>query len=205
MARVFTRGTRKDYVPGSRGTLCVVARRLITLALLVLTIAGCGGASEQPGEQPPASKHESDFVGIYADDVFFGDASYRQDALAQQHDAGIRLIRQPFGWADFERDPQRFDDFVGAAAEAHIRVLPVLVGPDPGTSARGGMKPPAQPERFAGWAALMVQRYGRSGSFWKDHPDTPKLPVVSWQVWNEPNITAWWAPSPDPAAYASLL
>ena len=67
------------------------------------------------------------------------------------------------------------------------------------------MKPPAQPTRFAGWAALLVQRYGPAGSFWKDHPDVPKLPITSWQVWNEPNITAWWAPKPDAAAYADLL
>jgi polysaccharide biosynthesis protein PslG len=84
-------------------------------------------------------------------------------------------------------------------------VLPVLVGPDPGASANGGMKPPAQPARFAGWAAVLVQRYGPGGSFWKDHPDTPKLPITSWQIWNEPNITAWWAPKPDAAAYADLL
>jgi hypothetical protein len=67
------------------------------------------------------------------------------------------------------------------------------------------MKPPTQPERFAGWAALLVQRYGPRGSFWKDHPDTPKLPITAWQVWNEPNIRAWWAPQPDPTAYAHLL
>jgi hypothetical protein len=67
------------------------------------------------------------------------------------------------------------------------------------------MKPPAQPERFAGWAALMVQRYGPAGSFWKEHPQTPKLPIDSWQVWNEPNIPAFWAPKPDPAGYAQLL
>jgi polysaccharide biosynthesis protein PslG len=182
-------------------------RRIVALLLLVL-VAGCGGSggtattsTSGPAQQPK----RSDFVGIYADDVFFGDASYRRQALAAQHDAGVQLIRQPFGWADWAREPQRFDDFVGAAASAGIRVLPVLVGPDPGAGADGGMKPPAQPARFAGWAALLVQRYGPDGSFWKDHPDTRKLPITSWQVWNEPNITAWWAPKPDPAAYADLL
>jgi hypothetical protein len=182
-----------------------VPRRFAALLLLVLT-AGCGSSTGSTATQPKPSERASDFVGIYADDVFFGDASYRRDALAQQRAAGVQLIRQPFGWADFVREPGRFDDFVGAAAKAGIRVLPVLVGPDPGTTTGdAGMKPPAQPERFAGWAALLVQRYGPAGSFWKDNPNAPKLPITSWQVWNEPNIDAWWAPKPDPAAYASLL
>ncbi|MEA2494176.1 MAG: polysaccharide biosynthesis protein PslG [Thermoleophilaceae bacterium] len=178
----------------------------VTLAAVALLAGGCGGqmTAQKPPPSPPAPR-ASDFVGIYADDVFFGDASYRRDALAQQRAAGVEMIRQPFGWADFVREPARFDDFVGAAADAHIRVLPVLLGPDPGASADGGMKPPAQPERFAGWAALLVQRYGPGGSFWTDHPKTPKLPITSWQVWNEPNIPAFWAPKPDPAAYAQLL
>ena len=175
------------------------------LVLLVLAVAGCGArAGQSATTAAPATG--SDFVGIYSDDVFFGNGQYRRDALAREHDAGVQVIRQPFGWADFQTQPQRFDDFVGAAAQAHIRVLPVLVGPDPGTKrGAGGMKPPAQPERFAGWAALLVQRYGPKGSFWNDRPGTPKLPITSWQVWNEPNIQAWWAPQPDPNAYADLL
>jgi hypothetical protein len=180
-----------------------VARKLIAIVLFAL-LAGCGGSDNSP--KAPATKAGSDFVGIYSDDSFFGDAAYRRRTLAQEHQAGVRLIRQPFAWTDFEREPARFDDFVAAAADAGIHVLPVLLGPEPSAaSATGGMKPPTQPERFAGWAAQMVKRYGPDGSFWKSHPDVRKLPVGSWQVWNEPNIRAFWAPEPDPAAYAQLL
>ena len=31
------------------------------------------------------------------------------------------------------------------------------------------------------------------------------MPIRSWQVWNEPNITGFWATGPDPAAYAAML
>ena len=168
------------------------------MLLLGVAIAGCGRAEREP-TGPPQPARGSDFVGIYADDVFFGDASYRRDALAQQHAAGVELIRQPFLWSEFVRDPKRFDDFVGAAADAGVRVLPVLLG----SESAGGMKPPADPARFAGWAALLVGRYGPGGSFWAGRAN--KLPITSWQVWNEPNIKAWWAPKPDPAAYANLL
>lgn len=188
-----------------------MARRLIAIVLLAL-LAGCGGSGDESRTtaggtaKAPATERGSDFVGIYSDDVYFGDAAYRRSTLEQEHAAGVRLIRQPFAWADFERDPARFDDFVGAAADAGIRVLPVLLGPQPGAAAAtGGMKPPARPGQFAGWAAQMVERYGPDGSFWTSHPDVRKLPIVSWQVWNEPNIRAFWAPEPDPAAYAQLL
>lgn len=179
-----------------------MAWKLCAITLAVL-LAGCGSSGEQKSTTTQHAQRGSDFAGLYADDVFFGDASYRREAFARQRAAGVELLRQPFGWADYVRDPKRFDDFVGAAADAGIRVLPVLVGPDPGTSSGGGMKPPSDPDRFAGWAALLVQRYGPGGSFWQGRGRS--LPITSWQVWNEPNIEAWWAPKPDAAAYADLL
>ena len=122
-----------------------VARKLLVLVLIL--VAGCGGSSEPRSPKPSAPAHGSDFVGIYADDVYYGDAAYRRKAFAKQHDSGVELIRQPFFWSDFTKDPHRFDDFVGAAADAGIRVLPVLLG----MQTDGGMKPPSDPARFAGW------------------------------------------------------
>jgi hypothetical protein len=187
--------------------LSVVARTLATVFLLVL-LAGCGGGSAPPPrpQQPVPRPGAADFIGIYSDDVFFGDAAYRRATLTQEHAAGVQVIRQPLAWADFERDPANFDDFVGLAAGAGVRVLPILLGPEPGApAAQGGMAPPSSDAKFAAWAASVVGRYGPSGSFWRARPSLRKLPVTAWQVWNEPNIPAFWAPRPDPAAYAQLL
>jgi hypothetical protein len=189
---------RNGFAAADAGNFKRVARKLALLALLV--VVGCGGGSAEPrSSEPSAPTQGSDFVGIYADDVYYGDAAYRRKAFAEQHDNGVELIRQPFFWSDFTKDPHRFDDFVGAAADAGIRVLPVLLG----MQTEGGMKPPPDPARFAGWAAVMVQRYGPKGTFWNGR--AKKLPITSWQIWNEPNIKAWWAPMPDPATYADLL
>jgi hypothetical protein len=177
---------------------------LIALSLLV---AGCGGAAGGKAEpQAPAPSRAAEFVGIYADDVYFGDPAYKRGALARQRAAGIGLIRQPFAWSEFATDPARYDEFVGAAARAGIRVLPVILGPEPAAAAAsGGMAPPRDPAAFGRYAAALVERYGPAGGFWAAHRDVPKLPVRSWQVWNEPNIRAFWATGPNAAAYAKLL
>ena len=183
-----------------------MARTLAVIALS-LVVGGCGG---EPGgkatPQAPVPSRAAEFVGIYADDVYFGDPAYKRDALARQRAAGIGLIRQPFAWNEFASDRTRYDEFVGAAARAGIRVLPVILGPEPGAAAGGGgMAPPRDPAAFGRYAAALVGRYGAAGSFWAAHRNVPKLPIRSWQVWNEPNIRAFWATGPDPAAYVTLL
>ena len=168
----------------------------------MLLAVGCG---EQPAPAPP-DRLPADFVGIYSDDVFFRDADYRHETLARQHRAGVRLIRQPFAWNEFEARPERYDEFVGAAADAGIRVLPVVLGPEPGVEPAGqGMRPPRSPQAYARFAAALVERYGPGGSFWDDNPGKRRQPIRSWQIWNEPNIPSFWAPTPEPAAYSRLL
>ena len=163
-------------------------------------MVGCGDADPEPAPAPAPERPPADYVGIYADDVFFRDASYKRRTLAAQHDAGIRLIRQPFAWNEFEERPERYDEFVRAAADAGIRVLPVLLGPEPGAKpAPAGMRPPRDPEAFARFAAAVARRYGPGGSV------ETKLPIRSFQIWNEPNIPSFWGTGPDPVEYAELL
>ena len=196
-----------------------MSRRLRAIAfavVLAFTAGGCGGDSAKDPTEQTQEPRAPDIAGIYADDVFFRDGEYRTSTLGRQAKAGIHLIRQPFAWNEIEKAPGRFDfanhdDFVGRAARAGVRVLPVVLGPvpdfrpaQPGAAGRG-MRPPAQPSHYASFVAALVRRYGSGGSYWDSHPDVPRLTVRSWQLWNEPNIEAFWATGPDPAAYAGLL
>src|SRR4051794_17606118 len=84
------------------------------------------------------------FVGLYADDAFFGDAGYRSSQLATQSRVGVETVRQPLEWWRVERSRGRFDfsdydDYVAEAATAGVSVLPVLLGPPEFRSSR----PPA--------------------------------------------------------------
>src|SRR5436305_8534028 len=149
------------------------ARIACVLAAVVVGGAACGdhghgdtGAATAPQSQPAPKL--GDFIGVYSDDVFFGDDAYRRAALLRERQAGVGLIRQPFAWDEFTTSPAPFDAFVGDAARAGIQVLPEVLGPEPGApKATGGMAPPSDLPAFAAYATALVRRYGPDGSFWR--------------------------------------
>jgi hypothetical protein len=49
-----------------------------------------------------------------------------------------------------------------------------------------------------------VYRYGTRGSFWRENPDLPRLPVRRWEIWNEENIVTF-SREPDPTRFARLI
>jgi hypothetical protein len=154
-----------------------------------------------------------DFVGITAEDVFAGDAGYRQRNLKSQRRLGIGLIRQTFDWSTIERSPGRYDfsyhdEFVASAAARGITVLPILFRA-PAFRARthraGWACPPRRNAAFAAFARALVRRYGRRGTLWRQRPGLRKLPIRSWQVWNEPNLPQYWCGRPKAKRYVAML
>jgi hypothetical protein len=98
------------------------------------------------------------------------------------------------------------DQIVGNAAAHGLTVLPTLVYA-PSWDARanaGGISIPDQDGPYGQFAAAMVQRYGPQGTFWTENPQIPKLPIRMWQIWNEPNLPAYW-PQPFAQSYVGLL
>lgn len=63
---------------------------------------------------------------------------------------------------------------------------------------------PPRIQPFSEYAAAFARRYGRRGTFWKERPELPYAPVVSFEVWNEPNLFTFWLPRPEPDRYADL-
>jgi hypothetical protein len=45
-----------------------------------------------------------------------------------------------------------------------------------------------KPKPFAEYAAAVARRYGRGGDFWRANRNLPHVPIVNYQVWNEPNL-----------------
>jgi polysaccharide biosynthesis protein PslG len=164
----------------------------------------------------PASAKRRDFVGLSTAELFHYSAAARARTLGAQRAAGVQLLRQDFDWSAIEISPGRYnwaeyDPYMASVAQAGLRVLPVLShapsfrSTAPRSGASRGQYPPSNFHTLAFFAAVLVRRYGSNGSFWRAHPSLPYRPIRSWQVWNEPSLSQYWQPGPDPAAYARLL
>lgn len=113
---------------------------------------------------------------------------------------GARWMRVDFAWSNVERTRGQYDwtdlDRVTAAVDAvgmDVLALPAYTPawarvPD----CEGNKCAPADADEFARFVTAAVERYG---------PDL----VSAWELWNEPNIPAFWKPAPDVEAYAELL
>ena len=94
----------------------------------------------------------------------------------------------PFRWG-------RLDSFFAAAAEHSIRVLPIVLGAPrwaADTRLNRALPIPRSPSEYAAFSSALAHRYGPSGEFWQANPSLPQAPVREWQIWNEPDIEAFW-------------
>jgi hypothetical protein len=123
-------------------------------------------------------------------------AEYDQEAAAIRR-VGANWIRIVMNWNEIEAIPgsyswSRIDAAVAAAQRHGLRVLGLLAGPAPawaGTIPFAQSSIPLSPATYAEFAARTAQRYNS---------------VTSWEIWNEPNIPAYWEP-PNASTYATVL
>jgi hypothetical protein len=181
-----------------------------TLAILCLALAWLVAGAAPAGA---AAIVRPDSVGVYSEEL---EGAGWKDAATTDVANGVGIVRQPFYWSRIETsaghlDFSVYDHVVAAAARSGLKLLPVVMNPPawrstaPARFASRGMYPPKDPNAMAALATALVQRYGPRGSFWTAHRQLTPSPIRSWQVWNEPNIPAFWASGPNPAAYAQLL
>jgi polysaccharide biosynthesis protein PslG len=186
----------------------VLRLRRLCLTVLALLAAFVGLAPSAGAALPKG------FVGLSSEDVFAGDDGYRASNLSSQASVGVRLLRQPFNWGYIETAPGRYelsayDAYVAAAASHGIRILPVLYDPPAFHLGRVHVRatcPPRSNATFAAFAKVLVRRYGRNGTLWRERPDIPKVPVTAWQIWNEPNLGMfYWCGSANARRYVAML
>lgn len=137
---------------------------------------------------------------------------------------GVDSLRFIIDWTPMQKTPRSeidwsaVDGTVESFAKADIEVLPFLYGAPrwavratsvPGTG--GGAKAPAHlpvnGRAGSGWSAFVrqaVERYGPRGTFWSEHPEVPRDPIHTWQIWNEPNFK-YFVARPNPAEYGRLV
>jgi len=156
------------------------------------------------------------FFGVVAPDAFADPFNRAEQVLGDIRASGTRTIRQPFHWSHIERAPglydfSQYDRLMTSLVRRGLEVHPVLTdAPRFFSSAPRGtplnrVYPPTSNPAFSSFAKAIAARYGNNGSFWRERSDLPRRPIRVWQVWNEPNVPAFWASGPDPAAYGRML
>jgi len=95
--------------------------------------------------------------------------------------------------------------------ETALRGIEVIAIPDsPPTWATGsGITPPLTGDSLTAFTAFVrkaIERYGSQGAFWSANPTLPKVPVVTWDIWNEPwGYWSWGPMAVDGGAYARMF
>jgi polysaccharide biosynthesis protein PslG len=111
---------------------------------------------------------------------------------------GARWVRYDFAWSALEprRGSYRFGRLERAVAEASARNLSVVAmlgyAPRWANGGRGDKYAPLDPADYGSFAGKVAARFGRLG-------------VHTYELWNEPNTSAFFAPTPDPDLYAAMV
>lgn len=181
---------------------------------LIMTTAWAG----PPGSSGAPTADRSEFYGV-ATATAMGEKDFERLARAN-----IRTVRIPIYWPAISKGPGKYDwlNFDGSvihAAAAGVRIVPTLLGAPSFVSDRP-LRPPldnaTEQEEWQDFVRSAVQRYGPGGEFWDFvrrcppepghcRPEIAALPFDVWQVWNEPNLAAFWQPQPSPERYANLV
>jgi hypothetical protein len=208
--------------------------RLLAVVLasaIVLALIPHAAASARPKRAVPLPRIPTGFVGMNLDVPVF--PPRRDVGLAHQLDvmvaSGVESIRVPFDWAtaqpyaaweevpagqrsqfsDAGGTPTRWgplDEVVGLAAARGLTVLPTVMNAPAwdGSSARGGhVAIPNSAYYYASFLTALIHRYGPNGTFWTS--GVPKLPIETWQIWNEPDLVGFWYKQPFEQSYVTLL
>ncbi len=119
------------------------------------------------------------------------------DAIAA---TGVRWLRLDFDWSVIqaggpnEYDWSHVDPLVVGARGRHLAVIALVTYTPQWARPRGApdKAPPSNPDDFARFVSTAAQRY-------RD------LDVTTWEIWNEPNVSTFWYPRPNPEGYTALL
>lgn len=206
------------------------------VAWAVMLVIGLGAAAPSASAaRAPASAVPFGFVGMDVDQPVWPnpgiDFSQQLDVMVASGVDSLRAVidwsnAQPYAtWSQVPADEQssgqfvdvdgiptdftEIDALVAEVAEHGMTLLPVIINAPPwdAQNYNGQVSVPRTPGPYAAFVKALVLRYGPNGSFWRENPQIPKLPVEAWQVWNEPNVWAFWPQGPQPfyRGYVPLL
>jgi hypothetical protein len=174
-----------------------------------------------PPPPPPApATVGDDFYGVNTQYVFGDGDALVAARLAPAAAGGMRIVRHDAGWKFLEPNApaggvhnyrwSSFDTIVRQAAAKGLEWQPVIMQAPAWAAASPGA-PNSAPSAshvsdYVALAQALASRYGTSGTFWTSNPSVTKVPVKTYEIWNEENATYWWGTLTDaPEDYADLF
>ncbi|GAB7071610.1 cellulase family glycosylhydrolase [Mycobacterium hodleri] len=183
-------------------------RRLgVVIAAAAVLVSGCGHPTDapRPAAEPTTSgassavDQRSTTVGIADSDLLGLPQPQVVDAVGRMKQLGVTTVRLLVPWAAIQPSPDVYDwsmvdKTVNAVSSQHMSILATLNSPPgwavaPGQPAIAGR--PASPAAFGLFAGKVAEHF--------------RGKISAYEIWNEPNWSAFYAPAPDPAGYADLL
>nr|WP_176426042.1 beta-xylosidase [Chromobacterium sp. ASV5] len=176
-------------------------KRWLLLATVLCGLASGPAARADTRLTAPRPVAWQDFLGVNAHFLWFTPAQYRQQ-MAMLKKLGLRWTRVDLHWDRHEPKENQYvfaplDQLTGELKAQQLKSVFYLVGSAPFASSSSPLLPgqsdqfpPRDPEVFAKRMAMLARRYPG---------------VDAWQVWNEPNLPAFWRPLPSPEGYGRLL
>ena len=183
----------------SRSRYCLFA---VELCLLLALFAPCAAEASGPAHtRVTAAAQTVTFANRYGvtDPHLPLYPSTMDTSLNGIRDAGGRWVRVMFAWSDMEQSKGNWlftgaDLAVQEAQQRGIKILGILGGAP--SWANGGHEPNYPPNSshmndWKNYIHTLCSRY--------------KGKISAWELWNEENISQFWQPTPNSAAYVSLV
>jgi polysaccharide biosynthesis protein PslG len=181
----------------------------LVVGLALSLLSGAGTSSNQTATPTDQQQFFGITQGIRLDEEDF----------ETMEETGVASNRVLLLWGSVQPSQGSFkwgpsDALVGALASHGIQAAPFVWGSPPwvaSTIARPPLDGLGDVQAWQNFLEAAVARYGRGGIYWAKKyrqrygPDAKPLPVHSWQIWNEPNLSKYFAPSPSVEQYARLL
>ncbi len=192
--------------PSRWAALAAVATACICGSAL---LGGCGGDSDETDGQAP------DYGAFYG---IAPEGTQSPTDYARMSAGGLGTVRVVLQWSTVEAtekgvyDWSSFDLLLSQLSIAGLEPVATVFGTPGLYSPEVTDAPTNDEETFDAWTDFIgaaAARYGPNGDFWpvfeEANPGETPQPIREWEVWNEPNSSTFWSPTPDPDAYAALV